>query len=490
MRALIVSTLLVLAACATPPAPAPVVVEAAPAPAWTRSAPPPPAPQASVSAPPVRELTLPGGLRVVVVEHHRRPLVSVRLFFKDGAAADPAVSAGATAIAVALLGDTFDDKEKPVYEEKSARRQVAEAGARFHFDVTADHAWIGIDGYARETVRYLRMLDRIVRVPRCSERIFMYRVDGALAALEDARLSPEATFADYVSRRAFGAIPAYARSVLGTPRSLETLAYEDVQQRQRELLQPGGSTLLIVGDVKADEVLARAQAIFSRWRPPLVPSSRRPPRAVSKAKRRTAAAQEVTLVARSPARTTMVCASRALAAGDGTDATLDVLARVLGHRLSQVLREEHGLTYGASASVIRRRHARMLLACSALRTEDLHQGVRTFAQAVEALRTSPLEAGEVEWAKALVAAEVRASQSELASLVQGWTTALELGERSATAPSRLSAVEAVTSAEVKSAVDRLFLGTPIEWALSGDPEKVGPAVRGSELGWRLMQLPQ
>lgn len=498
MRALIVSTLLALAACATAPVPesapesAPEVVAAPPAAAWTRSAPPPPAPSAPLSAPPVRELTLPGGLRVVVVEHHRRPLVSIRLFFKDGAAADPAASAGATAIAVALLGDTFNDKDKQVYDEKSARRQVAEAGARLQFDVTADHSWIGINGYARETVRYLRMLDRIVRMPRCSEQVFMYRVDAATAALEDARQSPEATFADYVSRRAFGAIPAYARSVLGTKKSLETLAYEDVQQRQRELLQPGGSTLLIVGDVKADEVLARAQALFTRWHPVRVPSSRKAPRAVSKAKttRRPAAVQEVALVARSPARTTLVCASRSLATADGTDATLDVLARVLGNRLSQVLREEHGQTYDASASVIRRRHARMLLACSALRTEALREGVRSFAQAMEALRTSPPEAGEVEWAKALVAGEVRASQSELASLVQSWTTALELGERGATAPSTLSAVEAVTQAEVTSAVERLFLGTPIEWALSGDPEKVGPAVRGSELGWKLMQLPQ
>lgn len=493
MRALLASALLVLSACATAPAPAPVVEKAPPAPAWSRGAPPPPAPRAAFSTPPVRELTLPGGLRIVVVEHHRRPLVSVRLFFKDGAAADSEASAGATAIAVALLGDTFDDRDKQLYDEKSARRQVAEAGARFHFDVTADQSWIGIDGYARETVRYLRMLDRIVRTPRCSERIFTYRVDGALAVLEDAKLSPEATFADYVSRRAFGATPAYARPVLGTPRSLDALEYEDVQRRQRALLQPEGSTLLIVGDVKADEVLARARAIFSQWRPLPVPASRGPrARAVSKTKRRTAQAQarEVALVARSPARTTMVCASRALATGDGADATLDVLARVLGNRLSQALREERGMTYDASAAVIRRRHARMLLACSALRTEDLREGVRTFAQAVEALRTSPPEAGEVEWAKALVASEVRASQAELASLVDSWTTALELGERGDTAPARLSAVEAVTGAEVKSAVDQLLLGAPIEWALSGDPEKVGPAVRGSELGWRLMQLPQ
>ena len=148
------------------------------------------------------------------------------------------------------------------------------------------------------------------------------------------------------------------------------------------------------------------------------------------------------------------------------------------------------MTYDASASVIRRRHARMLLACSALRTEELREGVRTFAQAVEALRTSLPEAGEVEWAKAVVAAEVRASQAGLASLVDSWSTALELGERGATAASRLSAVEAVTGEEVKSAVDRLLLGAPLQWALSGDPEKVGPAVRGSELGWKLMQLPQ
>ncbi|MGA9523294.1 MAG: insulinase family protein [Myxococcaceae bacterium] len=490
MRAPLVSSLLVLAACATPQTRAPVTpTPPAPAPVWSRSAPPQPAPRAALAPPPTRELTLPSGLRIVVVEHHRRPLVSIRLFFRDGAAAEREARAGVTAIAVALLGDTFDDEDKSFSEEESARRQVAEAGASFRADVTADHSWIGIDGHARETARYLRMLDRIVTLPRCSGEVFTYRVDGALAALEDAKLSPEATFADYVARRAFGAGTAYARSVLGTPKSLDALEYEEVQQRQRELLQPSGSTLLIAGDVKADEVLARAQAIFSRWRPMPVPSSRAPkPRAVSQTKRPTT--QAAALVPRSPAHTTLVCAARAIAAGEGADATLDVLARVLGRRLSQALREELGMTYHASATVIRRRHARVLQACSAVRTEHLRDGVRTFSRTVEALRTAPPDASEVEWARALGAADLRASQAELASLVESWTTALELGERSADAPSRLRAVEAVTDADMKAAADRLLLDKRVEWILSGDPEKVVPAVRSSELGWRLVQLPQ
>jgi predicted Zn-dependent peptidase len=196
----------------------------------------------------------------------------------------------------------------------------------------------------------------------------------------------------------------------------------------------------------------------------------------------------VALVARSPARTTTVCAARTLTPKEGSDAAVRVLTRVLEQRLGQALREERGLTYDASASLIQMRHARLVLACSALLTDRLDDGVRTFVDTVTRLGTTTPDPAELEWAKAVLSSDVRSSNHELASIVELWTTELALGRRSPSARSTVDAIQAVTGDEVKALAARVLRGAPITWALSGEPAKVLPAVHRSGLRWNVVQV--
>lgn len=477
-----------VAGCATTPLPA-APVEAPPPPPpppeWTRTAPPAQGLPVALEEPRVREVMLPNGLRVVTVEHHRRPLVSIRLFFKEGAGGEVDKAAGSTAIAVALLGDTFDDPQNEVFNEKSVRMQVAEAGGRFAADVTLDHAWIGIDGYAADAGRYLAMLKKIVARPRCSGELFWARVEGMLAALEDEAQLADGAYAGAIVRRAFGSEGIYARSVLGSERSLRKLDYPDVAARQRQIVHPVGATLLIVGDVNPDQVLKRAQAVFGSWRRRAVVGASGV-KLASSSKRAQVGARTVTLIPRAASATTTVCAARPLAPNEGTDGERRILARVLEQRLTRLLREEHGLTYHASSSVIVRRHASALVACSALSVSRLSEGLRLFSQTVSGLRTAPPEESEIELAKATLTSDLRSRTEDLQSVVRGWTFALELGKRTASSVSEHEGIERVTASDVGAFARRLVGDRGFGWILSGEPTKVTPAVRRADLGWTVV----
>lgn len=485
-RLLLVSLLGV--ACVTTPVAeeAPVAPAPPPLPAWTRTPPPPARPVAPPVEPASREWWLPNGLRVIVVEHHRRPLVSLRLFFDEGAAADPQAEAGTTALAIALLGDTFDHKDVEVFDEPSADRQVTRAGASYSFDVSADQGWIGIDGYAREAERYLRMLHRMVTVPRCSEAMFRARAESYLNVLEDAKQSPEAAFADFVTRRAFRGRKGYARDVIGTQRSLTDLRFEDVQKRQDELVSPARATLLIAGDVDARALQVRTERLFSSWENPYPRRVKATARPVAASRR--SQGQQAALVKRTPASTTLICAARPVPARDHTGVAAELAVRILDGRLSTVLREQRGLTYEVSAGITRHRDASALIACSTLRTVELVEGLTLFSTTVKGLATTPPTPDELQWAKASVAAELRAWPEELTSIVSAWGRALARGEKSPSVVHRHRQLYAATAEEVHAAAARLLAGGSMEWVLSGDPQQILPAVKGSTLGWRIVEL--
>ena len=68
-----------------------------------KATPPPPAPAKDVRFPPFEQKTLGNGLRVVVVEQHEQPLVSVQMVLKAGKVFDPAEKAGLAGATAELL---------------------------------------------------------------------------------------------------------------------------------------------------------------------------------------------------------------------------------------------------------------------------------------------------------------------------------------------------------------------------------------------------
>ena len=464
------------------PDPTPAAVEAvAPRPRAPLSPLPAPAAAARSPVPAAREATLASGLRVVVIEHHRRPVLGVYLVLPTGSASDPPGSAGATRLALLVAGDLHERSStgEELVDEKSFRRQVADLGGAAALVTAPDASLIAFDGYPQDAGAYFRLLADALSRPRHGEQSFTERRNQTLDALEDVEAADPEALQRAIREAAFGGGQPYARSELGTVRDLSRLGLEDVIARQRALLVPEGATLLVVGDVRTDRVLAEAGAAFRRWvgSGPRLSRDRmvRPPQPSA-----------VTFIRRQPASTLMACAARDLADVQASDAELQVLAAVLGggarSRLMLSLREAEGLTYTASAELVRYRSARAFLACAPLAGARAEEGVRLFRQALEKLRSSPPDQDELARARALLDAEREAALEDAGGLGRLWVEALARGLRAPQFEPERAALERVTPADVQRAARSVLRPGAVQWILSGDTVAAGSAARANGLG--------
>lgn len=490
-----------LAAAAALAALAGVAAPAAAGAADLPAAPPPPLARvpARAGVPPPAQARLRGGLRVVVLERHRRPVVLVRLVLPRGAVTDPPGQAGATWLAVHLLTDYRErgDRGERLGGEKPLRREAVELGGALAAAVAPDFSLLSVSGYARDTARYLALLAGAVTAPRHGEESFAARRNALLDAIEDLESSDAEALERVVDQAAFGAGHPYARSAAGTLASLGALGLEDVVAQQQAVLVPDGATLLVVGDVQADRVIAEVRRTFAAWdredpfagiaahgergAPPVVP----PPAARP-------GPFEVGLLRRRPASTLLACATRPLTGVRATDGALQVFAALLGgggrSRLSLALREEGGFTYAAHAAIVRRRAARALVACAPLAAARAEEGLRAFRDALAAVRDRPPGPEELARAKAVRLAALDGGEEDAVREAEAWTEAIALGDPAPRGAREAAEIAATTGEDVRRVAAAALRPDGLRWILSGDPAVAARAVRANGLG-RLVALP-
>lgn len=482
--------------CRSGPAPTPdeapkpgaaPAAQTAPPPTW-KHVPPPPALAATRSAMPLtRTLVLPTGLRVVVVEHHRRPVVVVSLILPRGALMDPPNQSGLTQMAVSLASDYHEVSPtgEVLSEEKSFRREIAGLGGSARFGVESDYTVLRISGYAQDSGAYLRMLSDAVLSPRHGSMSFRGRRNAIIQSIEDRESSDPEALSQVISEAAFGQGHPYGRSPLGTFSSLAQMGVEEAASQQEAILVPGGATLLVVGDFQADQVLATARAAFGRWRGAAAPLPFVPALAVP------SNATEISWLERRSASTLVTCATRPLPDVHGSDAALDVLAAMLGQgsgsRLGAALRERSGLTYWANAEIVHRRLARAFIACSALRADQADTGIRLFRDVLEEARNALPSEEELQRAKALRIAQIDSAWEDAFAISLTWVRAIALGSGTPRLEQERAEIGQVTAKEVQKVARAVLSLKTTRWVLSGEKQAATRAVEGNRLG-RLQKL--
>lgn len=476
------AALTLLLACRSVPAPAPRSAAAAPARPAEAARPPPAAAPARGPSPTTREAVLPSGLRIVVVEHHRRPLVAFRLLLPGGAVADAPESGGSTFLAVALATDFHEKLQdgEELVDEKPLRRLFVDRGGAVDFGVASDRAWLEGSGYARDAKGLLALAaDAVVRL-RHGSHSFTARRNALLDRIEDLEAWEPAALRDLVAQASFGPGHPYARPSHGTAASLGRLGLEDVIHRQQALFTPRGATLLVVGDVSAEALLRELRATFGRWEGAPLSAPQVAPPAVPL---RTA---EVAFLRRQPATTLVTCATRPLSDVRGGDEALEVLARLVaggaGSRLGRAVREGSGLSYMADGGIIRRQHARSFLACAALAAAQGGRGVQVMRDALEAVRQGPVSDAEIERARAGRLAELETGWEDAERILQTWTEALVEGQPSPRPERQREELAAVTPAEVRALAQRVLAPSTLRWLLSGDRQAAARAAETNRLG--------
>ncbi len=231
-----------------------------------------PEPQLAVtekSNPLVHEYTLDNGLKLVVKEDHRAPVVVSQVWYKVGSSYEPT---GLTGISHVLEHMMFKGTSK--YKPNEFSRIIASNGGR-------ENAFTGRDytGYyqqlenSRLPISFELEADRM-RNLLLPEEEFLKEVQ---VVMEERRLrtedDPEALTYEHFNGVAFISSP-YHHPVIGWMDDLENLTIDDLKQWYATWYAPNNATVVVVGDVDPEEVLSLAKQHFG----PLKPNKVIPPK--------------------------------------------------------------------------------------------------------------------------------------------------------------------------------------------------------------------
>ena len=219
------------------------------------------------------EYTLANGLRLIVKEDHRSPVVISQIWYKAGSIDE---LNGATGVAHVLEHMMFKGTKKVPGGEFSKR--IAAAGGR-------ENAFTG-----RDYTAYFQQLHKS-RLPLAMElesdrmrNLILTKEEFAKeiqVVMEERRLrtddQPHALVHEKMMAAAYQSHP-YQRPIIGWMNDLENMSVRDAKEWYDRWYAPNNAVLVVVGDVNPKEVFALAQKYYGEIKPrPLVPLALRKP---------------------------------------------------------------------------------------------------------------------------------------------------------------------------------------------------------------------
>jgi zinc protease len=334
-----------------------------------RRRPPEPLRSRPLNLPAAEEATLANGLRVLLVESHRLPLVSFRLAFPTGDAHDPADRPGLTDLMTGMLNEGTQSRTS-----RQLADEVARIGATLTAGASADYTTVAATTLAGFVDQLLELMADITLRPSFPEEELELTKQNTLQNLIAQRGQPSFLANERVSKAVFGAHPYSV--VAPTPESVEAATRDELISFHRAAFIPNNAVLVAGGDFKSQEMLGRLEELFGAWQPgePVRRDAPAPPELTGRT---------LHLVDRpGSAQSNIVVANRGIVRTDPDYFPALVMHTILGgnasSRLFMNLREEKGYTYGAYTNLDARREAGSFRATAEVRTPVTGDSLKEF----------------------------------------------------------------------------------------------------------------
>ena len=351
--------------------------------------PPAPLPLTAASFPPFQEETLPNGLRILVVENRKQPIVSLSLSFAAGGLFDPAGKEGLADMVAGLL-----TKGAGTRSAEEIAEAIEGAGGSLSAGAGSDFLSINATVLTPSLSLAFELLADVAAGPTFPEKEVGLLRTQTLSGLQ-VELSQPASLAERAVRKAlYGEHPYGASS---TPASVRAITRNDIVAFHRARVRPDGALLVLAGDVSLTEVRRLAARSLRPWISPPTPT----PTVLDPPAR---SRPELVLVHRpGSVQSNILIGNLTFAPNDPRWYAATVANKVLGggadSRLFMILREQKSWTYGAYSDLLRRRGTGAFIASAEVRTEVTDSALGEMLTQLRRIGTEPVPAEEFEAAK-------------------------------------------------------------------------------------------
>ncbi len=292
----------------------------------------------SLSPVPAETMTLPNGIKVILVRDSSTPTFSLSGFIEAGSAWDTPEKAGlAGLVAQNLMNGTTKQTALQIATRLENR------GISLSFSTAREGAFINGSGLASDLPVAIQQLAEVLQFANFPEREFQLSRDRNLVGLKSELDNPSS-----LARRVFQSTlfpVGHPFHAMRTPESLQAITRDDLVQFYQKRYLPAGMTLVLMGDfdVAQTKKLLTQELNWSRQTKaefPTFPDTPQPKGLISK---------QLTLKGKTQSVTIM--GHLGISRSDPRFDAAQVLNQILGgdtlaSRLGTELRDRQGLTYG------------------------------------------------------------------------------------------------------------------------------------------------
>ena len=351
---------------------------------------PEPLPPVEFNVPGFFDTKLDNGLRVVIIQDGRLPLVSYRLAFNWGDINDPDGLTGVTSAVASMLNEGTIN-----YSSRQLADEIERLGASISVHASDDFTVLAASTLSLYSREILRLAAEMVRQPTFPENeLDLYR-RNTVEHLKFQRSQPGFLAGEQTARLVYGEHP-YSR-VAPSAADIEKLSRDDLRTTHDTVYIPNNAVLVVIGDIGRDEIMREIQDLFGGWQAgnlvlPVFPD-------YPERKSRT-----LTIVDRpGSAQANIVLANRAIERKDPDYFPTLVMNQVLGagasSRVFMNLREDKGYTYGAYTRLDAKRRGGDFEATAEVRTGVTGDSLKEFFYELNRIRDEKVPENELADAK-------------------------------------------------------------------------------------------
>jgi zinc protease len=414
------------------------------------------------------ELKLSNGMRLLVVENHKVPTITLQLAIPSGTLQDPEDMRGiaeATAALIRLGTKTRD--------AKALAEAMADVGASINFFPGQDRGSVSVSSLTENFDAALALLADILLNPTFPQDELDKWKTRQMSNLQQAKTNP----GSLAMERTFKVLyPNDARQyTLPTAASIDKITREKVIEHYKTYYVPSGELAGVAGDITPKDAAAKLEKALSAWKggPVKHPSLPLPAPLPDK---------KVVLISRpNSVQTFLVVVNRAIDRMSPDYIDCQVMNRVLGSgpssRLFRNIREEKGYTYGIGSGFSSSKVLNFFLAQTSVRTEVTEPALAELLKEFQTIRDVPVPAVELADAKSAIVAGFVLALENPSGVLARWIEQREYGLPEDYWDQYTVKVQAVTAADVQR-VAKLYV--PLDNAqiiAVGDASKIAELLK-------------
>ncbi|MEE2787466.1 MAG: pitrilysin family protein [Myxococcota bacterium] len=209
--------------------------------------------------PKVQTWTMKNGINVMFLEARQAPLITLKFITAQGSATDTPEKAGLAAFMVDMMDEGAGDRDALALSDALQLLATDYSGS-----AGVDGLSFSINMLADKLDDSLALLMDILRKPTFPAKEFERRKAQRLASALTSEADPSSGASVVRKRVLFGqGYGAFPNS--GVRHTIEKIGLQDIKDRYAALVQPGGATIVVVGDIKKARLETALTKAFGDW---------------------------------------------------------------------------------------------------------------------------------------------------------------------------------------------------------------------------------